>query len=124
MDSPGLTYNAPGDTSLCHQGAALTSCDSANVEIDGEDNHPWVWRVFAAFDSASAPRLKALDFGIQYDQWNSNTQQGSLVLLDHGPCIGDLSNGGTEFPGPGWPNRSLSGQRLGGRATCRPGRCR
>jgi hypothetical protein len=92
-----LTYPGPGQGfSGCGLGTPPASCESANTQIDGNDNHYWVWKVYAAFAPCSGPRLKAMDFGITYDQ--------PVYVLDHGNCLGDPNNGAAELPGPGWPN--------------------
>ena len=103
VHNTGLTYGGPADTTnWCIRGDALTNCQLANAEVDDSSNTYRVWKVYAAFDSASAPRLKALDFGVQYTPWTGS--QGSLVLVGHGPCTGDPNNGAFELPGAGWPN--------------------
>ena len=97
VHNPQLTYPGPGQGfSGCGLGYPLPTCEAALAEIDGSDNHYWVWKVYAAFAPCSGPRLKAMDFGITYDQ--------PVILLDHGNCLGDPNNGAAELPGPGWPN--------------------
>ena len=76
-------------------GCPAAVCVVAYTEIDGNDNHYWVWKAYAAFAPCSGSRLKAMDFGVTYDE--------SVILLDHGNCLGDPNNGAAELPGPGWP---------------------
>lgn len=93
VHNPNLPYAGQGD--YCGQGGALASCEQANTELDGSDNSYWVWKIYAAFAPCSAPRLKAIAWGVHYDPW--------IIVLDHGPCIGDFNNGAFEQAGPGWP---------------------
>ena len=93
VHNPNLPYAGPG--TYCGQGDALSSCEAANTELYGSDNSYRVWKVYAAFGPCSAPRLKAIAWGVHYDLW--------IIVLDHGPCIGDFNNGAFEQAGPGWP---------------------
>jgi len=94
----GVIFLHDASTSIgeCGAGSAPSSCEAADTEIDGSDNSTQVWKVYAAFKPCTAPRLKAMSFGVT---WSA----GPLVLLGFGPCIGDTGNGAAEFPGPGWP---------------------
>jgi hypothetical protein len=84
----------------CDGGTVPATCDAANTQLNITDNTLWVWRVYAAFKPCSAPRLKAISFGITYPDYNTG---GDLILAGHGACIGDTGNGAQEYPSAGWP---------------------
>jgi len=98
----GVIFLHDASTSIgeCGAGSAPSSCEAADTEIDGSDNSTQVWKVYAAFKPCTAPRLKAMTFGITYSDFN---QGGTLYMSGHGPCIGDTGNGAAEFADPGWP---------------------
>lgn len=88
-----LVYTS--DQAYCGQ-SGLTSCEVAVVNAPADAESIVVFFAMAAFPDGASPRLKGLAFGIHYDA-------NRLALVDHGPCVGDLNNGGAEFPGSGWP---------------------
>jgi len=98
VHDPSLGYNGPGN--YCGQGVIPSDCEHAVTQHNGADY--CVWKLYAAFKPCSAPRLKAIDFGVNYNAWPGDPT--GLVILDHGNCLGDFSNGSYEYPGPGWPN--------------------
>lgn len=93
VHDPNLPYTGQG--TYCGHGSPPASCEAAATQIDGNDNTYMIWKIYAAFPPCTAPRLKAVSWGIHYDPW--------VILIDHGPCIGDLQSGGFEQAGPGWP---------------------
>ena len=99
VSDPGVAYQGAG-LPYCTKGVDPPTCEAAMTEHDGGDR--CVWKVYAVFKVCSFPRLKALDFGVNYDAWP--TDPTGLVILDHGACIGDFANGAQEYPGPGWPS--------------------
>ena len=97
VHNPQLIYPGGGqDFSACGQGIPPATCESANTRIDDSDSRYVVWKVYVAFAPCTSPRLKAMDFGIVYDP--------SIILVDHGCCLGDPNHGIQDLPGPGWPN--------------------
>jgi hypothetical protein len=92
-----LAYSLGDDAlSPCDAGVAPPSCENADTRLDGSDpDHPSVWKVYAAFPPASSPRLKALCWGVHYED--------NLVITAWGACIGNLYSGGAELPGACWP---------------------
>jgi len=90
VHNANLAYPGGQGYSACGRGTAPASCEGASAEIDGSDNQPRVWKVYAAFPRCSAQRLKSMDFGVSYDQLGPN---GGIVLVGQGPCIGDPNNG-------------------------------
>jgi hypothetical protein len=81
----------------CGVGTAPTDCASADANVEGSTaDAPKVWKVYAAFEAGTQPRLKGMTFGVQYDA-------DELIISAYGPCIGDPNNGAAEFPGAGWP---------------------
>lgn len=94
-------------STYCGVGVAPASCTAADPEIDGASGTgPMVWQVYAAFPDGSSPRLKAMTFGIHYDD--------PIQLVARGPCL-DFDSPcpmwGCDTPGPGWPG-SDSGDAL------------
>lgn len=84
--------------SYCGLGVAPSSCEAADVEIDGAtDAVNMVWKVYAAFcpPPHASPRLKGMAFGIYLDD--------PIRITHSGNCVGDMNNGGAELPGPAWP---------------------
>jgi hypothetical protein len=86
-----LLYHGPVGSQYCFEGSPPIDCMHADTEIDGGGNVGMVWKVYAAFPPWNSPRLRSTAFGVSYP--------ASIVILDHGPCIGN----GFELPGPGWP---------------------
>jgi hypothetical protein len=84
----------------CDGGLVPASCVEAYTQMNSVDNTLQVWRIYAAFRPCSAPRLKAISFGITYSDFNTG---GTLVVAGSGPCIGDANNGAHEYPSAGWP---------------------
>jgi hypothetical protein len=82
--------------SYCGIGQPVSSCEGADVTINGVTGGPAskVFKVYAAFCSNGSPRLKGMTFGVSYSD---------ILITASGPCVGDLNNGGSELPGPGWP---------------------
>ncbi|MCA9726869.1 MAG: hypothetical protein KC729_04240, partial [Candidatus Eisenbacteria bacterium] len=62
-------------------------CTSVQTRVAGTD--PVVWVVYGVFLDAESPRLRGVEFGVQYSP--------SVTIVDHGHCA-DL-----EVPSPGWP---------------------
>ncbi len=73
----------------CGLGTAPATCIGADARIDAMTNV--VWKVYAAFPENSTPRLKAITFGVNYDDSN-------IIVSAYGSCADQL-----ELPGPGWP---------------------
>src|SRR5512140_446348 len=93
-----------GITDYCGLGTAPSACESADTEVDGADSsHLAIWKVYAAFNPAPQPRLKAVSFGISYPVARRRGL-GLAPPVAHGACIGDTLNGAHEFRGEGWPN--------------------
>jgi len=99
VHDPGLRYQGYGQA-YCSMGTPPASCESAVTQLDGNDDSPWVWKVYAAFKPCTLPRLKALDFSISYNAWPGDPN--GIVILDHGACIADTPHEG-EYPDYGWP---------------------
>lgn len=94
-----LAFTTDNTTSYCGQGVLPSSCAAIDAELDGSGpGTVQVWKVYAVFYPGGAPRLKAMTFGIHYPAGASGIHLGF-----HGPCIGDLNSGASEFPGAGWP---------------------
>lgn len=83
----------------CGAGTAPTSCSDLDTELDGSSPSQYarIWKVFSLFPPASAPRLKALTFGIHYP-----TGRSGIAIQLWGPCIGDLNAAQPEYT-MGWP---------------------
>lgn len=96
VHNAGPVYGGPGD--YCGAGNPPSSCEGASTRIDDDTNQYFVWKVFAAFAPCSAPRLKALDFSVNYAPYPDG-----LVILDYHHCLGDEANGAAEYKQPGWP---------------------
>lgn len=75
------------NTGYCGLGAAPTTCEGADVQLDGTALS--VWKVYAAFVPGSSPRLKGMTFGVSYD--------ADIFVLEGGDCAG------FELPETGWP---------------------
>jgi hypothetical protein len=83
----------------CGLGVAPSACPSIDTRLDQSWSTEFgvVWKVYAAFPDGSAPRLKAMTFGINYNPLD-------VVVFAWGPCIGDQNEGAIEIQGPGWPH--------------------
>jgi hypothetical protein len=85
--------------SYCGLGSPPASCETADTEINGAtDATPMVFKVYAAFCPNCSVRLKAMTFGIYFDD--------PVRISAFGPCIGDVNNGAIEIQGPGWPGNN------------------
>jgi hypothetical protein len=89
LHDPGVLYT-PDITDYCGQGAPLTDCNAADLQIDGTEQ--WVWKMYAAFPASAQPRLKGMTFGIYYDS--------AIVLVAGAPCPA----GTFELPDSNWPD--------------------
>jgi hypothetical protein len=80
-----LSYPNPGG--YCGN-SGITSCAQAVNTVTGED--PVVFYVLAAFPDSSAPRVKTVSFGVEFDD-------NTVGLMEWGHC------GAWEMPTAGWP---------------------
>jgi len=81
--------------SYCGLGQPVSSCSEADVMVNGAVGPLGkVFKVYAAFCPDGSPRLKGMTFGVVYSD---------MSITAAGPCVGDLNQGGSELPGPGWP---------------------
>lgn len=103
VHNPNLAYPGGPGYSACGQGTAPGSCEQAVTRLDGNTNAQVVWKVYAAFAPCTAPRLKALDMGLRYQQYDVVNGGPGIYILAYGACIGDLNQGAAEFPVNGWP---------------------
>jgi len=103
VHNPNLAYPGGPGYSACGQGTAPGSCEQAVTRLDGNTDAQVVWKVYAAFAPCTAPRLKALDMGLRYQQYDVVNGGPGIYILAYGACIGDLNQGAAEFPVNGWP---------------------
>lgn len=78
-------------TEWCGQ-AGLSACSLAVVDLAADPGVTRVFHALAAFPAGSSPRLKALSFGVEWDDT-------SFVLVGSGACGTDVF----EVPDVGWP---------------------
>ena len=80
-----ITYTA--DTDYCGQ-STLTDCEEVVATVSADPDSMVVFFTLVAFPAEANPQLKALVFGIEYDEER-------LALVDHGACAGfELSDNG------------------------------
>jgi hypothetical protein len=93
-DASLLMSQTDGNVSICGQGVNPTDCLATDAQIDGATNpaDPWIFKVYAAFDLASSPRLLGLTWGVDYDG-------GNIFPVSWGMC-GDFELNDTDWPAP------------------------